>query len=385
MAKLAVHEESPASTGVSSKDLNEVTQFFSKAKKCVVGRGSDIVSISFAMIMREHVLLKGPPGEAKSRLAHVFLDGIDGAKIFKMQFSRYTSEDSVFGPPIFEEVKKGRIVRNIENSLVDANFAFLDEAMNASLELMLSMNEVMNERSYTKNAQQVKCPMFTSILTTNQKKERDSEWAPVYDRIFFVREVTALNAADSVKVLAGDFSNEFPRIDFDVMKRVIDGFVPANIGIPRECIEDLVPLLHEVVQQLGQRPYSTRSMQKVINLVKASAYLNGRSMVRAEDLDSLVLLAHEKADEDKVSLLLTPIKKKKYFIDDAKLKDVFNKLLSNKSMSDTQKVDLLKKLEEDAKSSGYNVLVQQIQVETAKIEASSQTGKGFQLGKGAKK
>src|SRR3990167_6419859 len=81
---------------------------------------------------QKHMLLMGLPGTAKSQFAMNVFGSIDGARTFGIHLTKQTTEEYVFGPINIEELKKGNVIHNTKDSILDADFAFIDEFFDAS-------------------------------------------------------------------------------------------------------------------------------------------------------------------------------------------------------------------------------------------------------------
>ena len=86
-----------------------------------------------ALLCREHSVLVGPPGTAKSLLLDMVMSWVDGATKFTGLLSKYTTPDELFGPVSVAGLKKDEYRRKTDNKLPEAEFAFLDEIFKACL------------------------------------------------------------------------------------------------------------------------------------------------------------------------------------------------------------------------------------------------------------
>jgi MoxR-like ATPase len=170
---------------LSSKALAKFDAYFNFFRDAFIQRDPIILRIKYAIVMKEHILLKGKPGTAKSDLAMAILKNIVGARVFKQQFTSFMDESYLFGPQILEELKKGNIMHNTKNSIVDCHFAFLDEFFNANEETIIAGNSLLNEREFIRNSQHEKSDIMTAIMTTNRSRENEDKLRPIYDRIIF--------------------------------------------------------------------------------------------------------------------------------------------------------------------------------------------------------
>lgn len=93
----------------------------------LIERGDEIDLILTALVAREHCLLVGPPGTAKSQLADSLLALMGGAKGFSILFNKFTVPEEVFGPISIQGLKSDVFRRITTGKLPEAEIAFLDE------------------------------------------------------------------------------------------------------------------------------------------------------------------------------------------------------------------------------------------------------------------
>ena len=120
-----------------------------------------------AILAREHVLLLGPPGTAKSALVRAI------ARAFKVSYfealvTRFTTPDEICGPVSLASLEQDRYMRVTAGKLPEAQFAFLDEIWKSSSALLNTLLTIANERLYFNDGQLVGCPLVTLFGASNQ-------------------------------------------------------------------------------------------------------------------------------------------------------------------------------------------------------------------------
>src|SRR5205085_6197895 len=106
---------------------NPVREKFAAARRelsaALIERDDEIDLVLTALVAREHVLLVGPPGCAKSLLLDSVL-ALAGGRKFSVLFTKFTVPEEVFGPVSLAALKEDRYVRVTTGKLPEADFAF---------------------------------------------------------------------------------------------------------------------------------------------------------------------------------------------------------------------------------------------------------------------
>ncbi len=285
MADTTATQEKPPTLGFeASGDFAEITKY---ADQFLIfsERETEVKMLLFAILMGEHVLFDGKPGTAKSAMSRKFLSNIKNCKVFKTQFTAFMGEEYVFGPQLYKEYKEGIVRHNITNMLPEAHLAYLDEFFNANGQIISSCLEVFNERTFTRNGQEVECPLVTAVLTTNRDRTDETELEAIYDRILFRSKVKKVVKDDNrTKMYLNAFQRNFDKfepLDFAVLERarakVNAGTVKCSIGIFESYSRLIAGFEKEADMYI-----SDRTAIKGITLLKVVAMLQGAKRI---DLD----------------------------------------------------------------------------------------------------
>ncbi|MDJ0841552.1 MAG: AAA family ATPase [Acidobacteriota bacterium] len=131
-----------------------------------VGRDTAVRLMALAALCREHLLLIGPPGTAKTELVTRFTAMV-GAKDFHYLLSRFTEPAELFGPPDMTAFKEGAWRTNTTGMLPEAEVAFLDEIFQGSSAILNALLTMANERRYHNGGDVVDCPLWMIIGASN--------------------------------------------------------------------------------------------------------------------------------------------------------------------------------------------------------------------------
>lgn len=138
-------------------------------KKAIYGREQAVCALLYAVTTGENLMLDGQHGLAKSMLADHFFKCLDPEiNTFKKQLSRATDPEELFGAFNLKRYKEDAIYEyNVENFLPTAHFGYLDEVYRGSDKLLPTLMSLLNEREFKNGTEILKCPLITTIGTTN--------------------------------------------------------------------------------------------------------------------------------------------------------------------------------------------------------------------------
>ena len=269
----------------------DYTKLFSDKTLGLVDRKREIKQLMYALFTREHMLLMGPPGTAKSQFAINAFSAIKEAETFQIHLTKQTTEEYVFGPLNIIELKKGNLVHNIKNSILTADFAFLDEFFDASDVLLRSLLGILNERVWLKGSQDVDAKLHTAILTSNYQRESNVMQA-VLDRIIFKAEVKPSTAKSKrMRIYKDALEQPDFKVPIVITLKQLKDFTkkveaPNAVKFPRNILTIYDTLLTEFTKE-SKKFISPRTANKALKVLKVSALLDNRDKVEYNDLEEL--------------------------------------------------------------------------------------------------
>ncbi len=291
----------------------------------IINRREVIDQIFSAMLMREHALIQSRTGAAKSLLAQQVFSMFEGANVFMVQASKEQQPDTYFGGLDIEELKKGRIMHNTTDSLVESEFGFIDEIFDANDYTLRALLTTLNERALVLGVQQVPARVHSVIAATNYLRVSEITEALLDRFIFKALFIPAKEPYTQYQIAQRYLSHKGKptpperRIPYAVLQRttdVIKGFdTEFSISIPLEVIffANSVIRYYEtqknrlIKENPQQHPHlkdfyiSPRTYSRAMDMLRVVAFLHGRMEVVPEDVENLwylytVVGIHEERD-----------------------------------------------------------------------------------------
>ncbi|MGF1532677.1 MAG: AAA family ATPase [Bernardetiaceae bacterium] len=260
----------------------------------------EIIRLSLlAAIAGESVFLLGPPGVAKSliarRLKYAFADG----KSFEYLMSRFSTPDEVFGPVSIKKLKdEDKYERLTDRYLPGATVVFLDEIWKASPSIQNALLTVLNEKIYRNGEQDIPVSIKVILSASNELPQGGEGLDALWDRFLLRYIITEIKKngnflnmltstedvyADNVAAAIKITPQELEQWQSEIQK----------IALPPEVLNTIQVIKQRLVEhdQKGGVPFQVydRRWKKIVQLLKTSAFLNGRQAV---DLMDCFLMVH---------------------------------------------------------------------------------------------
>jgi len=244
-------------------------------------RHDELEGLLLALLSRQHLLLVGPKGAAKSMMIRMLAGAIDGAKYFERLMTRFTLPDELFGPVSISALKKDRFSRLTRGYLPEANFAFLDEIWKANSSILNSLLALINERLFYNDGEVLQCPLET-LMGASAELPQEEALSALYDR-FLLRYQVKYIAEDGhlLEMMTDDRAPDLKtRLTLDEIHDAREAV--AAVELDRPLLESIA----KIRRRLGAEglSLSDRRYKESLTIVRAKAWLQGRAYAVEDDL-----------------------------------------------------------------------------------------------------
>ncbi|MEM6633861.1 MAG: AAA family ATPase [Bacteroidota bacterium] len=248
-----------------------------------------------AAVAGESIFLLGPPGVAKSLIARKLKHAFRDAQAFEYLMSKFSTPDEIFGPVSIKKLKEeDTYERKTERYLPGAQIVFLDEIWKAGPAIQNALLTILNEKIYRNGEEDIEVDLNALIMASNELPPDREGLQPLWDRLLvrypmegvrenrnFLRMITdtqdvyADQVPEAVKVSPRELADWSEQID--------------AIELPEEVL-NVIQVVREKIQRQNEKAKGPgtilvydRRWKKIVRLLRAAAFLNGRHKVDLMD------------------------------------------------------------------------------------------------------
>jgi len=236
-----------------------------------------IETILISIIAKQHMILIGEPGLAKTAILKALIKHVNGMKLFDYQMTPHTEINDLLSD---NPLNKGNGIDKCEIVLIDEFFKGKTSTLNSLL-------SIMNERILY-NPEPANIPLISLFATSNEKPDRtvSSNLLPLYDRFLLRKEVLPIAGKDNFKnllKLGEEYSFNDINLTLEELKKIIIASRKINIG------EDIYNLIFSIREELKNRQVivSDRRWRDTVKIIKAKALLANRLYVSEHDIRAI--------------------------------------------------------------------------------------------------
>jgi len=255
-----------------------------------------------ALLARQHLVVLGPPGTAKSQLVTSLGDRISpqngaGLRSFAYLMTRFTTPEELFGPVSVSGLKRDEYRRITAGKLVEAELVFLDEIFKASSAILNALLKIANERVFHNGDQEVQAPLI-SLFGASNEMPQGNELEALWDRFLLRFRVGYVSDTGFAKFIRAASA----KLGAKPQRHKSNGSQPATllqselVALQQSAEQVAVPnatidLIEQLRKDLAGKGIiiSDRRWGQTLRLLQAHALTEGRDAVTEDDL---VFLKH---------------------------------------------------------------------------------------------
>lgn len=266
--------------------------------RSVTGRADLIEALILGIVARQNVTLLGVPGTAKTyavrKVAEAFAD--KPGDVFDLLLTKFTKPVEVLGPVDLDELKRGNYKYATAGYLPAAKVGVLDELYKGSSAILNALLQLANERTFRDGNTTVTTPLRMLVGMSNEFPEDPALLAAFFDRFPIKLMVQSLDSTGFRDMIenAGVDHGKCPIKLTDADLDEIDSEV-ADVLVPPDLF-DAVAEVREILDKRGVK-ISDRRWVQAMRLMKAHAWMHGRSEADRSDMAVLELVAWNNANE----------------------------------------------------------------------------------------
>ncbi|MCZ2260835.1 AAA family ATPase [Sporosarcina sp. G11-34] len=266
-------------------------------------REAEVEAILIAILSRQHLLMIGPSGTAKSALAVELAKMIQDTKYFQWLLTRFSTPEELFGPLSLKDLEQGLYKRNTASKMPEVHIVFLDEIFKANSAILNSLLSIINERVFYNNGLPVQVPLMSVIGASNEYPEEDEGLEALFDRFLLRFEVEYI-ADDTNFVSMMKNLGEHGQMPTITMEDLIHFQFLTDMVVIQEEVYSAITKIRKELRDEGIRP-SDRRFKQSLSVLQARALIRGRQVVLVDDIVILENALWETIDQkDTVSVIV---------------------------------------------------------------------------------
>lgn len=253
-----------------------------------------IRSLLLGLLSRSHVMLLGAPGADKTGLSQDLCRRITQAVYFEWQLSRHTKPDHLFGPMSLKALEQDRYLRKTTGKLPEAHIAYLDETWKGAEGCLNELLAALNERVFHNDGPPTPIPLEMAVGASNELPEDRQTLGALWDR-FLLRHVVHYlqDPTNFSAMLTHPGPTAVTTITLEELKQ-------SQAAVAQVAIDAIVPLIFDLRLKLVQEHHlhvSDRRWKQSMGVLRAQAWLEGRTVVEAQDVLVLQHVLWEHPDQ----------------------------------------------------------------------------------------
>ena len=257
----------------------EVSKLLDEISAQLVGMAEAVHLLGLGLLSGGNVFLWSLPGAAKSTMARLLAEGIEG-EFFSLNLGPDTGKNDLFGPPSLAAMKKDRWERSWSR-VATAHIALFDEWDKASHVVHNQLLTAMEEKMVATTKGPKNIPLLLGIAAANEvvdPQPRNASW----DRLQYRMRVKYPGDYEALLDVAGGRKPIQPQLRPEVIQ-LIQGWVDHQaLHLPWE-IKEKMGAIYAEMKRKGME-VSPRRFVRWARAIVAEALLEGRTRPEMRDL-----------------------------------------------------------------------------------------------------
>ncbi|WP_299792302.1 AAA family ATPase [uncultured Shewanella sp.] len=273
-----------------------VTQIISHITEGMFEREDVIAVALLGALSNQNTFLFGPPGTAKSLISRRIACAFDGPTYFECLMNRFSTPEEVFGPVSIKALKEDQYTRKTERYLPRAEFAFLDEIWKSSPAILNSLLTLINEKIFKNGEEIEKVPLKALIAASNETPVENQGLEALYDRFIVRLMVEPIHYKRNFESLVNAQPTEaYINLPDNLIIKQSEWQNWSTSICSVSLSNETMLIIHSIRRAFAGKAeelniyVSDRRWQKAAQLLKASAFFNGRAETNHSDA---LLLSH---------------------------------------------------------------------------------------------
>jgi MoxR-like ATPase len=279
----------PKAINVAEK-INKIGE---ELKEIIVERDDVIDSLLVAIATKNHAVMLGVPGTAKSLLTREICKRIVGGTYFEWLLNRTSDPSEILGPFSLKSLENDEFERHTKGKLPEADIVFLDEIFKCNEPVLNSLLTILNERKFHNNGKLHDIPLISLIGASNEEPDDDSLDA-LYDRLLFRFRIDPIKDTKNRLDMYNNYINRRNPSNTNKIVSTVEieeldiiAMAAKFIAIPIDVRNRYDALLTELWTKHKIR-ISDRRKNEGLGILQGSAILNQREVVSVDDFEHLI-------------------------------------------------------------------------------------------------
>jgi MoxR-like ATPase len=255
-----------------------LVQLIDEMSSGLVERDTAVRLALLAALAGEHMILVGPPGTAKSEIARRLSWAFRDATYFERLMTRFSVPEELFGPLSLKALERDEYTRLTAGYLPTAAIAFLDEVFKANSAILNSLLGILNERVFDNGVERTTLPLISLVGASNEIPTSE-ELLALYDRFLIRYQLEPVSARGFGELLGLEGQVTSDRVQARVSLKVLEKIRLESARVRLSAsVRHALQTLREWLQSKSIY-VSDRRWMKIVRLLRAAAYTEGRTTV----------------------------------------------------------------------------------------------------------